>query len=89
MTFEELLVVLKTENISPAQYDVLGCGYVGGEDGFIIENALGGYNVCYIERGNKTVLTWVADEHSACIKLIQEFIDCGEYQLQKYLERAY
>lgn len=86
MTFQEVKAIMKQEGISEYSYDILGTGRVKGYDGFVIAKSKKGYDLYYMERGEKTFLAWFSDEHEASVAFLKEFIRSGDPQLEKYIQ---
>ena len=86
MTFDKLKEILSKENINPAEYDILDKGCVAGFDGYTIEHSSSGYELYYMERGQKKLIACFASEHEVCIALLSAFVDSGDPQLQKYIQ---
>ncbi len=85
MTFERLKEILEKEDICPADYDILGTGYIRGYDGYVIAECPVGYALYYMERGVKDLLAEFTAEHDACVALLQEFIRNDMKRLEKYI----
>ena len=86
MTFDRLREILTKENINPAEYDILEKGCVAGFDGYTIERSKKGYDLYYMERGQKRFIAWFSDEHEVCVAFLEEFIKSGDPQLAKYIQ---
>ena len=53
-------------------YAILGKGYVGGYDGFIINKAANGdFRLYYMERGQRDLLLQTDSEEQVCIEFLR------------------
>lgn len=72
MNISRLKAILEKEKIDPIDYDILGKGYVGGYDGFIISKADNGdFRLYYMERGQRDVLLQTDSEEQVCIEFLR------------------
>lgn len=72
MNIKKLKEILKKEKIDPIDYDILGKGYVGGYDGFIINKADNGdFRLYYMERGQRDLLLQTDSEEQVCIEFLR------------------
>ena len=72
MNISKLKTILEKEKIDPIDYDILGKGYVGGYDGFIINKADNGdFRLYYMERGQRDLLLQTDSEEQVCIEFLR------------------
>ena len=72
MNISRLKAILEKEKIDPIDYDILGKGYVGGYDGFIINKVDNGdFRLYYMERGQRDLLLQTDSEEQVCIEFLR------------------
>lgn len=72
MNISRLKAILGKEKNDPIDYDILGKGYVGGYDGFIINKAANGdFRLYYMERGQRDLLLQTDSEEQVCIEFLR------------------
>ena len=72
MNISRLKAILGKEKSDPIDYDILGKGYVGGYDGFIINKAANGdFRLYYMERGQRDLLLQTDSEEQVCIEFLR------------------
>ena len=72
MNISRLKAILEKEKIDPIDYDILGKGYAGGYDGFIINKADNGdFRLYYMERGQRDLLLQTDSEEQVCIEFLR------------------
>ena len=85
MNISRLKAILEKEKIDPIDYDILGKGYVGGYDGFIINKADNGdFRLYYMERGQRDLLLQTDSEEQVCIEFLR-VMGRGDKNLLKYI----